>query len=353
MNSSDPKPFRIVHYVNQFFGQIGGEEYADTGLTLKEGPVGLGKAIDAALKGQGEIVGTVIAGDNYMAENDRERAREAAEAMVAFTPDILIAGPAFGSGRYGLACGAVCEAAAELMGIPAVSGMHEENPGTALFRSKACIVPTGSNASSMKAAIPAIASVVLAFGKGEVPETGTYFSQGRRTLVERERSGAERAVEMLVARLQGSDNATELPLPSFEQVEASAPLASLAESIIVLVTEGGLTPKGNPDRIEMSMATRYGTYEISGVQAFSSKSYDVAHGGYDNTAARQNPNRLVPLDALRALENEGLLQIGEVMYTTAGNATSVTNAERFGSAIAQDIGRRFANARVGAVMSST
>jgi len=31
---------KVVHYINQFFGQIGGEDKADTPPLVKEGPVG-------------------------------------------------------------------------------------------------------------------------------------------------------------------------------------------------------------------------------------------------------------------------------------------------------------------------
>ena len=51
---------RIVHYINQFYGQIGGEEAADLKPLKKEGPVGPGAALNAALSGEAEIVSTVI-----------------------------------------------------------------------------------------------------------------------------------------------------------------------------------------------------------------------------------------------------------------------------------------------------
>ena len=35
------KKYRVVHYLNQFFGQIGGEEKADVPPMVKEGAIGL------------------------------------------------------------------------------------------------------------------------------------------------------------------------------------------------------------------------------------------------------------------------------------------------------------------------
>ena len=45
---------RVVHYLNQFFGGIGGEEQAY-------------EPVQGALGDQTTIVGTLIAGDNYFA----------------------------------------------------------------------------------------------------------------------------------------------------------------------------------------------------------------------------------------------------------------------------------------------
>ena len=51
---------RVVHYINQFYGGIGGEEKADVKPELREGAVGPGLAINGALGDKGEIVATVI-----------------------------------------------------------------------------------------------------------------------------------------------------------------------------------------------------------------------------------------------------------------------------------------------------
>jgi len=48
--------FRIVHYINQFYAGIGGEEKADTPPEKREGVVGPGMAFSTALKDDAEIV---------------------------------------------------------------------------------------------------------------------------------------------------------------------------------------------------------------------------------------------------------------------------------------------------------
>ncbi|MBW2031344.1 MAG: glycine/betaine/sarcosine/D-proline family reductase selenoprotein B, partial [Deltaproteobacteria bacterium] len=62
------------------------------------------------------------------------------------------------------------------------------------------------------------------------------------------------------------------------------------------------------------------------------------HGGYDTKFVDQDPNRLVPLDALREMERRGL--VGEVhgrVYATAGVATSLANAKRIGIGMAESM----------------
>ena len=56
---------KVVHYINQFFAGLGGEEKAETGPQIKEGHVGPGMAIRNVLGDRGEVVATVICGDNY------------------------------------------------------------------------------------------------------------------------------------------------------------------------------------------------------------------------------------------------------------------------------------------------
>ena len=69
-------PFRVVHYVNQFFACVGGEEKAGTAPTAREGPVGPGLALDKALGDAGQVVGTIYCGDNYISENSEKATGE-------------------------------------------------------------------------------------------------------------------------------------------------------------------------------------------------------------------------------------------------------------------------------------
>jgi len=252
-----------------------------------------------------------------------------------------------------MACAAACEAVGKRLGVPAVTGLNEGNPAVEIYRSRLPIVPCGQSAAGMRQALSEVAAVALRLAQGLALLPGTCFPRGVRVPVWREKSGADRAVEMLLARLGGRKPASELPLPSFEKVPPAPPLADLSKAVIVLATEGGLAPKGNPDRIEMSMATRFGRYPIEGLDHFDASLFDVAHGGYDNTAAREVPDRLLPLDAMWELERRGVIgALAPFFYTTAGNATSVENATRFGKAIAKDLRERIPGA-VGVLLTAT
>ena len=122
----------VVHYLNQFFGQQGGEDKAELPFSVTAGPVGPGMALQNILGEKGSVAATLICGDNYGAEN-LDRAAEGALSLIApLKPDLFFAGPAFEAGRYGMTCGAICAIVQERLGIPAITGMYEENPGVDL-----------------------------------------------------------------------------------------------------------------------------------------------------------------------------------------------------------------------------
>jgi glycine reductase len=112
----------------------------------------------------------------------------------------------------------------------------------------------------------------------------------------------------------------------------------LANATLALVTEGGLVPEGNPDGIESSSATRWACYPLADLEKDGGARFKSIHAGYDARWVNQDPNRLVPLDAARALVAAG--EIGEVhdqFYVTVGTGTSVTNASRIGAEIAAQL----------------
>ena len=84
---------KVVHYINQFFAQIGGEEKADYPAELRVGEVvGPGMAFMANFKDEAEIIATIVCGDSYFNEN-LDKAKADVLAMVKEqNPDIFVAG---------------------------------------------------------------------------------------------------------------------------------------------------------------------------------------------------------------------------------------------------------------------
>ena len=145
---------KIVYYVNQFYGQIGGEEAADQTPIVKEGSVGPAVAMQEALKDIGEVVATIVCGDNYFADHQDEALEEILKVVEEKTPDLFIAGPGFNAGRYGLACGTICDAVAAKYKIPVLTGLYPENPGAEMFHKTVYIVETPISAAGMRKVIP-------------------------------------------------------------------------------------------------------------------------------------------------------------------------------------------------------
>ena len=154
---------KAVHYLNQFFAGMGGEEQAETPPTRLEGAVGPGRGLQAELDAV-EIVATLACGDDYFAEHENEALSALLEMLAEIAPDVLVAGPAFGSGRYGYACARL---AAEVAagGIPSVAAMHEENPGVEAAGA-AYVVPTAVNVAGMRDALPRLGALASALASG-------------------------------------------------------------------------------------------------------------------------------------------------------------------------------------------
>jgi len=142
---------------------------------------------------------------------------------------------------------------------------------------------------------------------------------------------AKRAVELVLRRLGGDRESTEVPVGGFDAVVPAAPVDKVASASVALVTEGAVVPLGNPDRLESARATRWLRYPIDGVDALVSGTWESVAGGFATTLANADPNRLLPLDAARALERDGAIgHLHGEFLTTVGNGTPVATAKRFG-----------------------
>jgi betaine reductase len=332
---------RVVHYINQFFAGVGGEDSAGRGPTLVEGPIGPGKKLAELLGDDHEIVATVWCGDDYAPD----AAAEIVELIQSANPDLVVTGPAFTSGRYGLACARVA-AAAVAAGLQALASMHEDNPGLD-EAAPAPVVASGEVARRMGVSLQTLgaAAVKVLAGEALTAEDGRTGKVARTTTMADE-PAARRAVDLILARLGGDRDATEIPLPRFDSVNPAAPVADITETTVALVTEGGLVPDENPGNLESARATRWLRYPLDG-DSLEPGSYRSVHGGFSSVHANADPHRIVPLDVARELEREGAFgKLVTEYFVTTGNGTSVANARKFGIEWATDMRRSGARAAI-------
>ncbi len=320
---------RVVHYLNQFFAGVGGEDAAGTGPELRDGPVGPGRKLAALLGDEHEIVATAICGDDHAATH-ADFAAALVEQARAQGAELLIAGPAFTSGRYGLACARIATAAAEA-GLPALAAMHPDNPGLAEAAGTS-VVESGKTAREMGPSLERLAAAARKVAAGEsLSQEDGRVGPVPRTNRMAERSAAVRAVDLVVARLGGDREATEIPLTAFDRVTPAAPIGDPADALLALLTEGGFVPTGNPDRLESARATKWIRHSLDGHDSAEAGTFESVHGGFSTQWANAEPNRILPLDAARELEREGAIGgLHTEYFATTGNGTTVADARRFG-----------------------
>src|SRR4030095_12407545 len=124
---------RVVHYLNQFFGGIGAEEQAGMGLEARDGAVGPGKLLEQLLGEGAEVVMTLVCGDNYAVEHGEELLTSVLEKVREGGAALLLSGPCFEAGRYGMAAGALCIAVQSQLGVFVITGVTDENPGGDIY----------------------------------------------------------------------------------------------------------------------------------------------------------------------------------------------------------------------------
>jgi len=217
--------------------------------------------------------------------------------------------------------------------------MNEENPGVEMFRQDIYIFKGGKSAASMRKDVKEMAEFGKKILNGEAllsAEEEGYYGRGIRKQVwlDPPVTAADRAVDMLLKKLNGQPFKTELPIPPKDNVPIAPPIKDLSKATIAIVTSGGIVPVDNPDKIQSASATRWGRYNVSGMERLESGVFKTIHAGFDPAVANQNPNVIVPLDALRAYEKEGKIgKLHEYFYSTVGTGTTQAEAARMAKEI--------------------
>lgn len=333
-------PIRVVHYINQFFAGQGGEEAASVGVSAQQGAVGPGRALQQALGREATVVQTIVCGDNFFNERTPEALAAIERHLKQAKARVLVAGPAFGSGRYGLACAQVCRMA-EQAGVPALTAMHDQNPGALSYRTQVVIVPTGETAAGMVDALGRLAPLAFKLARGEKLGPASvegYLPQGKRTTIDRKLPGHQRALTMLLDKLHGRPFTTEVPIQMPDRVPPAKAIAEMGRGRLGLVTTGGLVRKGNPERAVSRGATLFHRHSVAELESLSGKDWEAFHAGYFNSIVNTNPNYILPLSFLRDLEKRGMIGgIYEWMYALPGVGTSVAASRVIGRDIAKDL----------------
>lgn len=347
---------KAVLYINQFYAGVGGEAMADTPFSVTEEKKGPAAGLEPLFRGEMTITKVMYCGDNYMSTEENWPAvqEQLRQVMEEERPDVVIAGPAFNAGRYGVACAKVCDYVRRELGIPSLTGMWWENPAVGMYGKDNYIVATPETATGMRKALPVMAALALKLARhekiGPAHALG-YLPTGHRSIEYAEKTGAERVVDLVAAKLYGRPYETEVPHRGFEQVPPAPPVQDLRKVKIALFTTGGLVPVGNPDKIKQAFATSFGVYDITGLDALKKGKFESIHGGYDTTFVSDDPHRLVPLDVLRDCVKEGV--IGELypfFGATCGVGTNVAAGQRMGA----DWAKRLKDAGVtAAILTST
>ena len=338
---------KVIHLLNQFFAGLGGEDKADVPVKMIEGSAGAARALQAKLSAEAQVIRTIYVGDNYFHEHKDEALRAIIDAIRASGAQALIAGPAFNSGRYGMTCVEACNAVANELAIPCVTAMHQENPGVDAYRESAnalvyCL-PTAESTAGMNDAIGRLAAFSERLARGETIGPAAreeYLGRGIRRIGKAEQRGAARAVDMLLSKLRGEPFTTELPMEVWDNAPAAPPLKSVKDRNLAVVTTSGVVPYGNPDGFKTYRNTYWRKYNVAELKELEPGKWEAVHGGYNVAFMNQNPHYGVPLDALRALESEGIIGAGKLYpayYVIPGNQGSPTVMRRIGKEIAEDL----------------
>ena len=343
--------WRVVCYINQFFGQIGGEDMAHVGFSMKQEAVGPAKLFQELLKEDCNVVSTIICGDNYFVDNMDKAASEGLELVKSQNPDLFIAGPAFNAGRYGISCGRMASEVGKKLHIPTVTGMYTENPGVDLFRKDTYIVITGIMSAGLRKVAPVMAGIGLRLLKGE--HIGSAHSEGyviRDIILNEEQSkdAAQRAIDMLMKKMRNEPFSSEILPPKFDNVDPAPPITDLNTAKLALISDGGLIPESNPDKLKANGSTTWGCYNWEKLIA---EPHFVNHSGYDGTTVLENPYRLFPVDVMREEVDCG--HIGYLVpevYVATGNCASVAAAKAIGQQIGKKLQERGIQA---AILTST
>lgn len=343
--------YKVVCFLNQFFGQIGGEDMADVGVSYKETPIGPAILIDQELGEEADVIATIICGDNYFADDPDKATKECMEIIIKLKPDLFMAGPSFNAGRYGMNCGKIASEVTKTLNIPSITAMYPESPGAEIYRTKTFVIKTGIQSGEMKKYVEKMVHLGKKLVNNEKICGALAEGYLPRDILRNEKIGtpaAKRCVDMLLKKIKGEPFTTEMSLPTFKPVTPAPPVADLTKAKIAIISDGGLCPEANPDGLKSFASTSWGCYNID---KLLNEPHRVVHGGYDGSKVMDDPHRLIPIETLRQIHEEGKIgDISDEVYIAAGNCAAISAAENIGRDIVKDLKAKGISA---AILTST
>ena len=197
---------------------------------------------------------------------------------------------------------------------------------------------TDNNAKNMKDAMSRLVEFGLRLASGETIRDGRqegYHGSGPAIEIDYSTPACKRGVDMLLNKYYGRPFRTEVVMPNHEEIPVPELSKPLSQCLIAVVTDGGLVPRGNPDRMPPTNSKNWRCYSFAGQESLKAEDYEVSHQGYNNAFVLQDPNRLVPVDCLREEVKKG--RIGALLdhyYMTAGVMTPLDMSKKLGEGIA-------------------
>ena len=336
---------RVLHYVNQFFAGIGGEEKASVPMNSLKGAIGPGKRLQSLLENSAEVVVTVYCGDDYFVEHQEEVLTSTLKIAQEHGIEVVISGPAFLAGRYGFACAEICHFLSSSGGYFGISAMSKNNPAVLTYKQhknrRTYLFPTPDHVSRMEESLSKIASFVSKLARGEVETLASedgYIKRGIRIPLVADKSGAKRTIYLLLDKMADSPFVSEIPFETREVIAAAPPIANLKEAQLALASTAGVHAAGNPYAFKAFSNTQWKKYPIGNLNSMTDVEWCVIHGGTSTLYMSQNPNFAVPLDVCKEMQGEGVFKrLYPFFYATTGVGASVSIMESIGKEIAIDM----------------
>ena len=335
--------YKVVHYINQFYAGMGGEDTASVGISVRDGAVGPGLALKANLGADYEIVKTIICGDNTIAEKTAEIVPQIVELVkkkqapicslraLALMPDVT-----------GIGCGATTAAVTEQLRIPAVTALSAENPGTDIYKNRCYILQTENSAKNMRKTAAFMAAFAKRLVEGDTIKDGKeehYHGSGPAVVIDYSIPAAKRGIDMLLAKHAGRPFHTEVVMPNHEEI----PVPVLTKPL----SERKIRPGHGWRPCAKGQSRSSGAYQFQGVQKVFHSRYGYAQSprlGRSAIKVITMPlccrilTALVPVDALRKLVKAGVVgSMDDAFYSTAGVMTPMEKCKKFGEGIAKGL----------------